>query len=143
MSNISLFLKKNKAVRPNVRYAATKSLCDEDGKALEWEIKPLSTEENEYLRERCTTEIVVLGRPGVYREKVDTNKYLAKMIAASVIEPDLMDAELQDSYGVKTPEALIKIMVDNPGEYSEFALFIQKLNGFDISGNQKVEEAKN
>ena len=30
MSNLSLFLKKNKIVKENVKYAATKSLVDEN-----------------------------------------------------------------------------------------------------------------
>ena len=31
MSNLSLFLKKNKKVKENVKFPATKSLCDEKG----------------------------------------------------------------------------------------------------------------
>ena len=38
-SNLSAFLKKNKKYKDNVKYRATKSLCDENGEALEWEIK--------------------------------------------------------------------------------------------------------
>ena len=38
------------------------------------------------------------------------------MVAASVVYPDLDNAELQDSYGVKRPEELLLEMVDDPGE---------------------------
>ena len=34
-------------------------------------------------------------------------------------------------------------MVDDPGEYNDLAAFVQKLNGFDVSFDDKVEEAKN
>lgn len=65
------------------------------------------------------------------------------MIAASIVYPDLYDKELQDSYGARTPEELLLAMVDDPGEYSELASYVQKFQGFDVSLNDKVEEAKN
>lgn len=143
MSNLSLFLKKNKKVRENTTYPATKSLVDENGKPLEWTIKPLTTKENEDIRESCTFEVPVKGKPNMFRPKVNTSQYLAKMIVASVVEPNLYNAELQDSYGVKTPEDLLKEMIDDPGEYNDLAAFIQKFNGFNTTMEDKVEEAKN
>ena len=79
----------------------------------------------------------------MYREKFNSSKYLAKLICASVVEPNLYSAELQDSYGVTKPEDLIVEMIDNPTEYNDFALFIQEFNGFTESINDKVDEAKN
>lgn len=143
MSALSAFLKKNKIVRQNVKYAATKSLIGGEGSPLEWEVKPISTKEDEEIRDACTKEVQIPGKPGMYRQKLDTNAYLAKMLVASVAEPNLYSAELQDSYGVKTPEELIKEMVDDPGEYQDFVLFVQKYNGFTGSMEEKIEEAKN
>lgn len=143
MSNLSLFLKKNKKVRENTTYPATKSLVDENGKPLEWVIKPLTTKENEDIRESCTYEVPVKGKPNMFRPKVNTSQYLAKMIVASVVEPNLYNAELQDSYGVKTPEDLLKEMIDDPGEYNDFATFIQQFNGFTTNINDSIEEVKN
>ena len=68
--------------------------------------------------------------------------FMAKMIAACVVYPDLNNKELQDSYGVMTPEELIKEMVDNPSEYNAFAEFVQNYNGLGESLEDKVEEAK-
>ena len=143
MGNLSLFLKKNKKVKTNTMYAATKSLCDEKGNPLEWEIKPLTTTESEDIRAACTMEVPVTGKPGMYRPKVDSNLYVTKLIASSVVFPDLYNKELQDSYGVKTPEDLLKQMIDNPTEYNAFAEFVQNFNGLDESLEEKVEEAKN
>ncbi len=143
MSNLSRFMKQNKAIKENVKFAATKDLTDEAGNPLEWEFRPLSTKLNSDIREQCTTEVQVPGKPGLYRPKVDSNKYLAKLIVASVVYPDLYDKELQDSYGVMTPEDLVQEMVDNAGEYNNLVAFIQKYNGFDTSINEKVKEAKN
>ena len=143
MGNLSLFLKKNKKVRTNTFFAATKSLCDENGKPLEWEIKALTTKESEDIRSECTTEVPVTGKPGMVRPKVDTKAYIAKLIAACVVFPDLYNKDLQDSYGVRTPEDLLKEMVDDPTEYNALAEFIQNFNGLDESLEEKVKEAKN
>lgn len=143
MSQLKLFLKQNKIQKENTTYPATKSLLDEKGNPLLWEIKPLTTKENENIRESCMMELPVKGKPNMYRPKLNTSLYLAKTIVASVSSPNLFDAELQDSYGVKTPEELLKEMIDDPGEYNEFAAFIQEFNGFNTSMDDKVEEAKN
>ena len=55
----------------------------------------------------------------------------------------LFRSELQDSYGVADPDELLLAMVDDPGEYNELAAFVQKFQGFDVSFNDKVEDAKN
>ena len=88
-------------------------------------------------------EVKVTGKPGVYRQKFKTNEYIRKLVTESVAYPDLYDAELQDSYGVKTPEDLLMAMVDDPGEYSEFVAYVQRFQGFDVSFSDKVDEAKN
>lgn len=143
MSNLKSFLKENKKMKENTTYAATASLVDEENKPLLWTIKPLTTKDNDRLRDECTLEVPVKGKPNMYRPKLDTSKYLAKMIVASVVEPNLYDKELQDSYGVMTPEDLLKEMVDDPGEYNDFANFVQNYNGFTKTLDDKVEEAKN
>lgn len=143
MSKFSRFMKENKAVKENTTYAATKSLKDENGEALLWTIKPLSTKENDNIRDDCMMEVPVTGKPNMYRPKLNTSKYIAKMICACVVEPNLYDKDLQDSYGVMTPEDLLKEMVDDPGEYQDFAAFVQNFNGFDTTLDDKVEEAKN
>lgn len=143
MGNLSLFLKKNKKVRTNTFYAATKSLCDEHGEPLQWEIKALTTKESEDIRTECTTEVQIPGQRGAYRPKVDSKLYISKLIASCVVFPDLYNKELQDSYGVKTPEDLLKELVDDPVEYNALAEFVQNFSGLDETLEDKVEEAKN
>ena len=143
MSNFSRFMKANKVARANTTFPATKSLVDENGKPLEWTIKPLTTTENENIRESCMIDVQVTGKPNMYRPKLNTSKYIAKMVAASIVEPNLYDKELQNSYGVMTPEDLLKEMVDDPSEYNDLVAFIQDYNGFNATLEDKVEEAKN
>lgn len=143
MSKFAKFMKANKTVKENGFYAATASLCDEKGKPLDWEFKHITSKENEDIREGCTIDVPVTGKPNMYRPKLKTVLYIQRMIVASVVTPDLFDAELQDSYGVKTPEDLLLAMVDDPGEYNDLAAFVQKFQGFDVSFEDKVNEAKN
>lgn len=143
MSKFAKFMKANKAVKENVQYPVTNSLCDEKGNPLEWEFRHITSKENEEIREDCMIDVPVKGRPNVYRPKLNSGLYIQKMITASVVVPDLYDAELQDSYGVKTPEDLLMEMVDDPGEYNKLSAFVQKFQGFNISFEDKVDEAKN
>lgn len=143
MADLKLFLKGNKKERETTEYAATKSLCDENGEPLKWTIKALTTKENDQIREECTKEIPITGKPNMYRTKVNTSRYIAMMISRAVVFPDLNDTQLQNSYGVVTPEDLLKEMVDTPAEYDAFAQFVQQFSGFDTSLTEKVDEAKN
>lgn len=143
MSQFAQFMKANKKVKENGFYAVTKSLCDERGEPLQWEFRHITSKENEELRESCTLDIPVTGKPNLYRPKMKSSQYIQKMIAASVVVPDLYDAQLQDSYGVSTPEELLLAMVDDPGEYNDLATYIQKFQGFNISFEEKVDAAKN
>ena len=136
-------MKSNKIEKKNGFYAPTRSLCDENGKPLEWEFRHITSKENDGLRDDCTIEVPVTGKPNMFRPKVQSSKYMQKMVAASVVVPDLYDKELQDSYGVTTPEELLLAMVDDPGEYNDLLSFVQKFQGFNVSFNDKVDEAKN
>jgi hypothetical protein len=143
MSKFAKFMKANKVEKHNEMHAVTQTLLDENGNALEWEFKHITSKENEDIRESCTYDVQVTGKPNLYRQKINTSKYSQKMIVASVVSPDLYDAELQDSYGVKTPEDLLFAMVDDPGEYNELVAYVQKFQGFNTSFDEKVNEAKN
>ena len=64
------------------------------------------------------------------------------MCAACTVYPNLNDAELQDSYGVKSADALLKKML-MPGEYTEYKNRVMEINGYDMSMEELVDEAKN
>lgn len=143
MSKFTRFMKENKKVKENQKYAPTTSLTDEKGNPLEWEFKHITSKEDEEIRESCTYDVPVKGKPNVFREKTNVSKYMAKLIAASVVFPDLYDAELQDSYGVSKPEELLLAMMDDPGEYNALGEWVQKFQGFTKTFEEKAEEAKN
>lgn len=143
MSKFSRFMKQNKIKKENTTFAPTKSLLDENGEPIKFKIKPLTTKENDDIRDACTIDVPVIGKPNMFRPKLNTAKYLSKMLCSCIIEPDLFDKELQDSYGVMTPEDLIKEMIDDPGEYQDFVVFVQDFNGFNVTLENKVDDAKN
>lgn len=143
MSNLALFMKKNKKIRENSFYPATKSICDENGNPVLWEIRPLTTAETEKIRDNNIKEVPIPGKKGQYRTKVDTQGFTDDLMVAAIVYPDLNNAELQDSYGVMGAKELLKAMVDNPSEYADLSAHIQKVSGYDTDLSEEVEEAKN
>lgn len=136
-------MKSNKKEKQNGFYAPTASLCDEAGQPVKWEFRHLTSKENDALRDKCTEEVQITGKPNLFRPKLNTSKYLNKMVCEATVFPDLLNAELQDSYGVKTQEDLLYALVDDSGEYSELCAWMQTFQGFSKTLDDKVEEAKN
>ncbi|MCL2037017.1 MAG: hypothetical protein FWG83_06500 [Oscillospiraceae bacterium] len=138
MSELSLFLRENKVKRENRFFAATKSLTDTDGNPLMWEIRPISTREDETVRDECMVYDSATGR-----FRLDVNRYMAKITALAVVEPNLYNAALQTSYDVNTPEELIREMLDEPSEYQAFVKQVRAVGLLDKVFSERTEEAKN
>ena len=129
------FFKENVKTKANEKVVISDRFTDESGNSLPFEIKALTSEIDNALRDEATT-ITPTGQT-----KFDINKYTTMLVAASVVCPDLGNAELQDSYGVKTKTALLSVML-LPGELQELSLKVQKINGFK-SLDEMVTEVKN
>ncbi len=142
MSEFERFMRKNKTMRSSRQYAPTNSLTDESGAPLMWTIRPLSTKECSSIREECTEDIPVRGKSNVYRQRLNTEKYIAKTLCACIEYPNLYDKALQDSYGVLTPEELLVAMVDDPDEYNAFVSYIQENSSMACDINDEVKTAK-
>ena len=140
-NTLSAFLAQNAVQIENRKVVASKRYV-ENGKPIEWEIRVLNAGEDEDIRKSATRKIPVPGRRGQYQPETDVNLYLAKMAAACTVFPNLFDSELQDSYKVKTPEDLLRKMLTS-GEYAEYLQEVQSLNGYDITTEELVEDAKN
>lgn len=141
MSNFSVFMAGNAAKTENVKYVASKRFV-EKGKPVEWELKAINSDVDEAIRKECTKKVPVPGKRGQYTQDTDTDKYIAKMCVQCVVFPNLNDAELQDSYGAMGAEALLKAML-LPGEYTELKTKVMEVNGYDMSMEELVDEAKN
>lgn len=132
---LEVFFKSCRSVRDCYFSEVCSDIKDEYGEVVKWKFRPLKTEEEEEIREE-SMEI----KDGQYR--LNRKKYIEKLVTASVMFPNLMDARLQDSYNAKTPETLLKRIVTVPGEYTALCRLVQEKNGF-VSLKEDVEQAKN
>lgn len=142
MSNLAAFLSDNALKVENIKHVVSKRFIDSDGKPMEWEVACINSTEDEKLRKDCTKRIPIPGKRGQLTMETDYNLYLGKLAAKCTVFPNLEDADLQNSYGVMGSDALLKTML-TPGEYTDYLAKIQEINGFDISFEEKVNEAKN
>lgn len=142
MSNLSCFLSQNAVKAENVRFVASRRFMDEKKKPVEWELCCVTSTEDEAIRKECTRRVPVPGRKGQYTQETDFNQYLGRLAARCTVFPNLNDKELQDSYHVMGADVLLKTML-TAGEYAGYLEKVQEVNGFDVTLQEAVEEAKN
>ncbi len=126
--------KINKCKNGYATYGATSSLKDEEGKPLLWTLVPITNKEYKDIFAKCCEEILV-GEDNKPINRLNESKFRSSLICASVVEPNLNDSELQKSYGVNSPDELVKEMVSNCYEYAELIKFIfalSKLYNMDV-----------
>ncbi|MCM1136756.1 MAG: phage portal protein, partial [Clostridium sp.] len=141
MMSLSAFLAENALPMENVRFIVSDRFVA-NGEPLEWEIKVITSAEDEALRKASWQRNPVPGRRGQYQREIDNDKYLGKLAAACTVFPNLNDKQLQESYHVMSAEQLLKTML-TPGEYIDYVLKVQEVNGFDVALQDEVDEAKN
>ena len=141
MSDFSVFMTPTSKIDEVTKFVASKRFT-KNKKPVEWELKPISSSLDETIRKECTHKIPITGKRGQYTQEVDSDKYVGKLCVACTVYPNLNDAELQDSYGVKSGDELLKKML-LPGEYTEYKNKIMEVNGYDMSMEELVDEAKN
>lgn len=132
MNHFESFLKGNQKETEPTKYVVSDRFLDENGKPIEWHIKPISTREDKQLKKVCSLK----------KDRLDFDQYSSKLVVASIVFPNLNDKQLQDSYNVLSGEALIEEML-RPGEYDKLLIEIQKINGYQQSMSELIEEAKN
>ena len=126
----------------NVKHVVSKRFVDEKGEPIPWELCCITSEEDEAIRKACTKRVPIPGKKNQYTQEIDYNLYLGKLAARCTVFPNLNDKELQDSYGVMGADALLKKML-KPGEYADYLQKVQEVNGFEVTFEDAVEEAKN
>lgn len=142
--NLEVFMKGNVLPAEEKEVAISKRMLDSEGNPVKWTLQAITTREDTELRQECTRVAKAPGKNGkrgATVEKLDVDLYGLKLCAACVVYPDLNNAELQDSYGVKNPIDLLKVML-LPGELADLQVEATDVCGFQ-SFDEKVEEAKN
>jgi hypothetical protein len=140
MSSLKAFFAKTNPADIVEEFVVSERFRDEKGNPIPWKIRALTEAENEELR-RASTQYVK-GKNGQRVPETKPEVYLAKIAAASVLYPDLKDADLQKSYGVMGAEDLLKRML-LAGEYAALIQKVQEINGFDKDLESQIEEVKN
>lgn len=142
MGTLSAFLAENALPVENIKFAASRRFLSPDKKPMEWEIKAISSTDDEALRKACTKRVPVPGKKNQFQRELDADAYLGKLAVACTVFPNLNDKELQDSYKVMGGDALLKAML-TPGEYADYLTKIQEMCGFDETLQDEVDEVKN
>ncbi|MCW2277731.1 phage tail assembly chaperone [Heliophilum fasciatum] len=140
MGDLSAFFAQNVTTDITEDFVVSQRFKDKDGKPVPWTLRTMTEAENEEIRKAATR--TVKGKGGIKTPETNVDEYLAKLTVASVVFPNLKDAELQKSYGVIGAEALLRKML-LPGEYAALVEKVQEMNGYDKDMNDLVEEVKN
>lgn len=135
MNSLAAFLHpvkvENKKVVISNRFVA-------DGKPVEWELHPVSEEENAKI-ERHNTKTD--RKTGV--QQLDRVSFAHELAAAGVVFPDLTDAELQNAYSAAGAENLLGKML-TVGEFAKLSQEVSNLSGLDENDiNDQIDEVKN
>ena len=142
MGGLSGFLKQNAVKVENEKAAVSNRFLGADKKPIQWEIRCITPAEDEEIRRECLRRAPVPGKKGQFVAEVDADLYMGKLAAKCTVFPDQNAKNLQDSYGVMGADILLKAML-TPGEYAGYLNKVQALNGFDVSMDEMVEQAKN
>lgn len=133
--SLAAFLKavevENELVEVSDRYR------DEDGKPVKWEIRAITSKENDQLMRRHTKR-----DKKTKQEIFDRTSYTNDLVASAVVYPDLKNAELQNAYGVLGEVELLQKMLIM-GEFMKLSEEVQKISGLDIEDEDQVEAIKN
>ena len=70
MADFKSFMKENQKKKEHVFYAATKSLCDENGKPLEWEFRQITFRRIIQLRCQSQGSRACIGRRPTLRRSI-------------------------------------------------------------------------
>ena len=73
----------------------------------------------------------------------NSSLYNAKVAAACTTDPNLKSVKLQDSYGVKSAEELLRKLLPLPGEYDRYVQKVQEVCGFVEQLAEDVKTVKN
>ncbi len=142
MSDLKAFLKESAVPVENIMYVASERFKGSDGQAVEWELKPLSSDEFDDIMLRAKKKVADPADP---RNKVfvtDNSKVRDDILVAAVVSPNLRSQELQESWGTVGELATLKGML-LPGELADLSAMIQQISGFEVGMEDKIKTAKN
>lgn len=139
--DVRAFLADKAAPAETVKVVISTRFKDENGKPIPFELRAITEEESAALR-AASTVMTKSGTRGVLLPEVNYELYNKKVVAESVVYPDLKNAELQASYKVMGADNLLQRML-TAAEYNRLQLEINAMGGTYDNITDLVEEAKN
>lgn len=127
---LDVFMQGNNTGETVTDYVASNRYKDKKGVPVKWKIKAISMALDKELKRKC-----------IASGQFDQLKYLELLVASSIVYPDLKNASLQDSYGVRGETALLEKLLLG-GEYNKLAIKVQEINGL-VDMSQLINQAKN
>lgn len=138
--DLSGFFKQNVIKPESIKCVVSERFLDKDKKPIEWEIMPITSQEDAELRKQAGVRTKL--KHGQYLNEMDSVKYSSLLATACTVYPNLNDEKLQNSYNVMCAEDLLRTML-LPGEYSDYVAKIHEICGFDKDMDDLITEAKN
>ncbi len=133
------FMFQNAVKVENEKYVASERFLGEDGQPMEWELRTLTKIEEEEIMRSCYR---MTEKGGKTYNEFDDILFTGKVVASSVVYPELNNRELQDSYRAMTNDQLLKTMLTS-GEYLRLQVKLNVMGSRKVTLNDKVEQAKN
>lgn len=140
MKTLRAFMKGETKNKENIKIVVSERFQDENGEAVEWEVRAISSNEDEEIRKSCIKKLK--GQKNGKTEDFDSYLYMLKVACASTVFPDLKDKELQDSYSVYSDTDLLKELL-LAGELNSYLEVVEKINGYTKALSEKIDEIKN
>ena len=113
---LKAFYKQNRKDIQHKKIVISERFCDENGKAIVWEMKPLMQKENEMILKKCR----------MMQKGIQQYDYEVMVLAESVVFPDLNNIELQNKYHVVGKEALLLELL-TAGEYEKLKNVVEEV----------------
>ena len=139
--NMRAFYRDAVEENKTVFYPASKRIKDSEGNPILWELRVLGYDEIKAITKR-NTKNVPNKVTGAAEKRTNTEEAAMEMTLASIVFPDLNDADLQDSWGVVGAEALLKAML-TPGEIVDLENAVQSAAGYSTEMDEKITAVKN
>ena len=140
--SLKSFLKQNVIPAKHEKVQISDRIIDQEtGEPEYWEIRGLDSYEVDEC-ERQATKLQRVGKTDRYEAQTDQGKFALMTMTRAIVYPDLTDQELQDSYGVNNPEDLLCKML-LPGERQQLVIICNRLNNYEQSLDDAVEQSKN
>lgn len=139
--NMAFFMKGKAAEVKEEEVIITRRYKDEKGEPIPFVMKPLSTKRIDELEAECTKPEFKKGKK--VGEKLDSKRFSLRIAIESTVYPDFRSTELLESYGLADPVDVARAVLSVGGEYMEWLQAANRINGFDESDDDLIDEVKN